>query len=48
MPRAKQYDTKKLYFPDRVMEAMQGILDHPLTIIERRWATAKPPPSGSI
>ena len=34
MPWAKQYNTNRLYFPDRVMKALQGILDHPLTIVE--------------
>ena len=34
MPRAKQYNTKSLYFSNRINKAMDGILDHPLTILE--------------
>jgi LuxR family maltose regulon positive regulatory protein len=32
--KAKQYNTKSLYFPGRIKKAINGILDHPLTIIE--------------
>lgn len=34
MPEARQYNTKGLYFPSRITKALDGILDHPLTIIE--------------
>ncbi len=34
MPKARQYNTKSLYFPSRITRALDGILDHPLTIIE--------------
>jgi LuxR family maltose regulon positive regulatory protein len=34
MPRAKQYNTKSLYFPNRINKAMDGIPDYPLTILE--------------
>ncbi|MHB1404444.1 MAG: helix-turn-helix transcriptional regulator [Desulfitobacteriaceae bacterium] len=34
MSKAKQYNTKSIYFPDRITEALDGILDHPLTIVE--------------
>lgn len=34
MSKAKQYNTKSLYFPGRIKKAINGILDHPLTIIE--------------
>ena len=34
MPKARQYNTKSLYFPSRITKALDGILDHPLTIIE--------------
>ena len=34
MPKAKQYNTRSLYFPSRIRNAMEGILKHPLTIIE--------------
>ena len=34
MPKAKQYNTKILYFSNRITKAMDGILDHPLTILE--------------
>jgi LuxR family maltose regulon positive regulatory protein len=34
VPKARQYNTKSLYFPSRITKALDGILDHPLTIIE--------------
>ncbi len=34
MPREKQYNTRRLYFSNRVIEALNGIFDYPLTIIE--------------
>ena len=34
MPREKQYNTKKLYFPSRVTEALRGIPDYALCIVE--------------
>lgn len=30
----KQNKTRGLYFPDRITEAMNGIFDYPLTIVE--------------
>lgn len=30
----KQYNTKSIYISDRITEAMDGIFDHPLTIVE--------------
>lgn len=32
--RGKQYNTKSLYFPDRIPKAMAGIFDYPLTVVE--------------
>ncbi len=34
MAGARQYNTKSLYFPSRIIKALNGIPDHPLTIIE--------------
>lgn len=34
MSKAKQYNTKSLYFSNRITEAMDGILNHPFTIVE--------------
>lgn len=34
MPKAKQYSTKSLYFPNRITQALNGVFDHPLTILE--------------
>lgn len=34
MPKAKQYNTRNLYFSNRVIKTLDGILDYPLTIIE--------------
>ena len=34
MPKARQYNTKSLYFPSRITKALDGILDHPITVIE--------------
>lgn len=34
MLRAKRYNTKSLYFSVRIIEALEGILDYPLTIVE--------------
>ena len=34
MVKAKQYNTKSLYFSDRITGAMDKILDHPFTIVE--------------
>lgn len=32
--KVRQYNTKSLYFPSRIIKSLDGILDHPLTIIE--------------
>ena len=34
MAKIRQYNTKSLYFPDRIAEAMGGIFNYPLTIVE--------------
>jgi LuxR family maltose regulon positive regulatory protein len=34
MSKAKSYNTKSLYFSERITQAMDGIIDHPLTIVE--------------
>lgn len=34
MAKLKQYNTRNLYFSQRITEALDGILDHPLTIVE--------------
>jgi LuxR family maltose regulon positive regulatory protein len=34
MPKEKQYNLRNLYFPNRITKIMNGIFDHPLTIIE--------------
>lgn len=34
VPRAKEYNTRSLYFPGRITKALDGIFDHPLTLIE--------------
>ena len=34
MSKSKPYNTKNLYFSERLSDTMNGILDHPLTIIE--------------
>ncbi|HBE80121.1 MAG TPA: helix-turn-helix transcriptional regulator, partial [Firmicutes bacterium] len=34
MAKARQYDTKSLYFSERITEAMAGIFKYPLTIVE--------------
>jgi LuxR family maltose regulon positive regulatory protein len=34
MPKVKQYNTKSLFFPNRITKVLERILDHPLTIIE--------------
>lgn len=34
MPKAKEYNTRNLYFPSRITKALDGIFDHPLTLIE--------------
>ncbi len=34
VPKAKQYNTKNLYFPTRIKRALERITEHPLTIIE--------------
>lgn len=34
MSKVKPYNTKSLYFSDSITEAMEGIFDHPLTIVE--------------
>lgn len=34
MPNEKQYNTRRLYFSNRIIEALNGIFNYPLTIIE--------------
>lgn len=34
MPRSREINTKRLYFTGRLTEAMNGIPDYPLTVIE--------------
>lgn len=34
MSKKRRYNTKSLYFSSRITRALEGILDHPLTIIE--------------
>jgi LuxR family maltose regulon positive regulatory protein len=34
VPKAKEYNIRSLYFPSRIKTALDGIFDHPLTIIE--------------
>ncbi len=34
MPKSKRYNPKNLYFSDRIMEILDRIFDHPLTIVE--------------
>ena len=34
MPKARPYNTKSLYFPSRIKKILDGITEHPLTIIE--------------
>lgn len=34
MARTRHYDTKSLYFSARITEAMHGIFDYPLTVVE--------------
>lgn len=34
MSKAKSYNTKNLYFSERLSETLNSILDHPLTIVE--------------
>lgn len=34
MLKSKKYNTRRLYFPNRMTKALAGIFDHPLTIIE--------------
>ena len=34
MTKARQYNTKNLYFPPRITAAMNGIFEYPLTVVE--------------
>jgi LuxR family maltose regulon positive regulatory protein len=34
MKREKQFNTKNLYFPDRIMKIFGSVIDYPLTIVE--------------
>ncbi|MCG9966716.1 helix-turn-helix transcriptional regulator [Pelotomaculum terephthalicicum JT] len=34
VPKAKEYNTKSLYFPGRITKALDGICSYPLTVIE--------------
>lgn len=34
MPNIRKYNTKNLYFFDRIMKELEGVLDYPLTIVE--------------